>query len=941
MDYLSSPLSKTSEQSKLKMQNNRISLNKNNFTINTKFIPNNENIYKNYTMNYNYINKNYQSEFNSLNDNYNNLSSQRNFVEYNDDDELYLLSNNRNISLEEKKMSSRINNNYPNSRFDILNENKNRKVSNSIKELFTMPKPHIQKKGSINSNTFSMCRTSFNQKYAKQKNNNHVNMKRIFNTLTERNFSVKKFLNENNDIKSEIDDYLIEGYKLKLQDDKFYYDKYNELEKEFKILKISIMEYQKQNKELINEINYLKNKNEDMQIKNNDINSIELITKENNKLLNENKIYKKQIEEYIKKIKELIIIIQNKDKYIKMLKNKLFENKENINKNKEHTNDKNMQKGKAINKSVDKLIIENEENKKKINQIFEKIKDLGNFEREYKQFFNKNIKDKKELKSKENGSPNISFIKANHKKNYKIQKNEILFINNIDDFNNKSENNLKKEKYIENKIEIQKVENIKLNENSLHQDTNNDKLKNNFIKKIKYKSIEEKKDNQNGKSNNKEREDIKSNSTKNRTNRFSEIKVEQVISEENFKEEETPRNKCSSLKESFEQKSKKIKEEEKEKERKRNLTYRDNKKKKIKILDGIDISEIYTTKPVRVQETFSFLSNNNFNNKYLFLFGVDKKDNFFQFDLINKKWLKKKNILEVEDLSDSFKNNYIYETSIFYNTLNGFFILTGKNSNILYYYNSINETLIKICQFNNSHYKGSLLFDSDHNRIFVFSGNDNKECEYFSLNEKKVYNIPKLNNDRTDASFIIHKNKIYCFFGYSNLTNKYNNSIEYIDIQKLDEWKLITKNISDFENLFIEKVAIMTFKEKNPSCIYLYGGIKKNEKNEIIEEKLIKFDTSTNKIYKINDINFIFYKFLGTKWRKTDFSEKNGTIFEFEKNNNFIELPNIESNDNDNSNKFVTKFESKNTKVLIDSNYNIHYLFLDSKNIEVFKCYYK
>ena len=120
MDYLSSPLSKTSLQDKLKLQNNRISLSKNIYTINTKFIPNNENIYKNYTANYNYNNKNYQNEFNSLNNNYNNLSSQRNLVEYNDDDEIYLLSNNRNISLEEKKVSSRINN-YPNSRFDILN----------------------------------------------------------------------------------------------------------------------------------------------------------------------------------------------------------------------------------------------------------------------------------------------------------------------------------------------------------------------------------------------------------------------------------------------------------------------------------------------------------------------------------------------------------------------------------------------------------------------------------------------------------------------------------------------------------------------------------------------------------------------------------------------------------------------------------------------------
>ena len=907
MDYLSSHLSKTSEQNKLKLQNNRISLSKNNYTINKKFIPNNENIYKNYTTKYNYIHKNYQNEFNSLNDNFSNFNSQRNLVEYNDDDEINFLSNNRNISLEEKKMSSRINSNYTNSKLDIFNENKNKKVSSSIKELLTMPKSNFQKKESINSHTFSMCRTSFNQKFAKQKHNNHNNMKRIFNTLTERKFSVENFLKENNDIKTEIDNYLIEGYKLKLQDDKFYYDKYNELEKEFKILKISIMEYQKQNKELMNEINYLKSKNEDMQIKNKDykdemynINNIELITKENNKLLNENKIYKKQIEEYIKKIKELIIIIQNKDKYINLLKNKLFENKENINKNKEEIKDKNIQKGKAINQSVDKLIIENEENKKKINQIFEKIKDLGNFEKEYKQFLHKNIKDQKELKPKENGSPNISIIKANHKKNYKIQKNEILFINNINDFNNKSENNLKKEKCIENKIEIQKVENIKLNEKSLSPEKNNDKLKNNFIKKVKYKSIEEKKDNMNENNKNKEREKIKTNNTKIRTNRFSAKEVKQAISEENIKEE-TPRYKCSSLKESFEQKNKQIKEDEKEKERKRNRTYRDSKKKKIKILDGIDISEIYTSRPVRVQETFSFLSNSNFNNKYLFLFGVDKKDNFFQFDLINKKWLKKKNILDIEDLSDSFKNNYIYENSIFYNTLNGFFILTGKNSNILYYYNSINETLNKICQFINSHNKGSLLFDSEHNRIFVFSGNNNKECEYFSLNEKKVYNIPKLNNDRADASFIILKNKIYCFFGYSKLTNKYNNSIEYIDI---------------------------------------YGGIKKNEKNEIIEEKLIKFDTLTNKIYKINDINFIFYKFLGTKWRKTDFSDKNYSLFEFEKNSNFLELPNIESNDNNNSNIFVTKFRSKNTKVLIDSNYNIHFLFLDSKNIEIFKYQY-
>jgi hypothetical protein len=56
-------------------------------------------------------------------------------------------------------------------------------------------------------------------------------------------------------------------------------------------------------------------------------NNYELIVKENNKLLNENKIYRKQLEEYVKKIKDLILIIQNKDNYIKLLKKKMVVSK--------------------------------------------------------------------------------------------------------------------------------------------------------------------------------------------------------------------------------------------------------------------------------------------------------------------------------------------------------------------------------------------------------------------------------------------------------------------------------------------------------------------------------------------------------------------------------------------------------------------------------------
>jgi hypothetical protein len=289
-------------------------------------------------------------------------------------------------------------------------------------------------------------------------------------------------------------------------------------------------------------------------------------------------------------------------------------------------------------------------------------------------------------------------------------------------------------------------------------------------------------------------------------------------------------------------------------------------------------------------------------------------------------------------LSDSFKNNYIYENSIFYNTLNGFFILTGKIANILYYYNAINEQLIKVCQFNTGHIGGSLLLDSKNNRIFVFSGKNIKICEYFSFTEKKIYKIPQLSTDRTNASFTIHENKIYCFFGYSNLKKKYIDTIEYIDIQKLDQWKIVTKIISDIDNFYFEKMASVIFREKAADFIYLYCGTKKNQNNDKkVEDKIVKFDTKNNKIEIVKNIKFTEYKFIGSRWRKSDVSDR----FEFERNNNFLELPPHLSHSKDTSNVFLKHLESNNIKVLIDSKNSVHFLFYDSKNVEIFRCYYK
>ena len=995
MDYLYTPLIRSSKTNKFQQYCKKIGLNKNNSSTNQNFNSTNESIQNKYYPNFNYYNENNskiqnsQNELNSLNNNnYHNFNSKREVEEMSEDSIIPKYKNDNYILLEGKKVTSRNSNVYLNPKLKCNeNENKNKKLSKSLKQLLSRSRQKAQNNENLSTNTVSMSRSSFDETTISRqisKYNDLNNIRTLFSNLTERNLRMNNIITNDTSRKRHFSNYFLEEeYKSKMRDQKYYSDKYNELEKEFRILKNSIIEYQRQNRELKKEIYNLKNKRDNFQpikvnVKENNRNTyyyknnnIELILKENNKLLNENKIYRKQLEEYIKKIKDLILIIQNKDNYIKLLKKKMVVSKANINKNPKVNTENNKEQenkpdnriiknGNLINKSVDKLIIENEENKKKINQIFEKIKDLGNLEQEYKNYLNLSLKEKKELIIRENGSPknNISIIKNNQKEDYIIQKNELLFINNIQEnksFKNENDENIHKNE--RNRREIQKIENIKINSDNSKENRYVKKSINNKIKDNNNNKIEYKKDNINKNTKEKEKEyDNEKNKEKNRigittvvkhrsksqderNNRFSSESDSQKNNKENSNKEETSKNQiCSNLKDDFEQTNKEVKEEMKEKDKKRNHTHRPNYKKKATILEGIDVTEIYTSRPVRVQSSLSFLSNNNINNKYLLLFGIDKDNNFFQFDLINKKWTKQQNILNIEDLSDSFKNNYIYENSIFYNTLNGFFILTGKNTNILYYYNAINEQLIKVCQFNTGHIGGSLLLDSKYNRIFVFSGKNIKICEYFSFTEKKIYKIPQLSSDRTNASFTIHNNKIYCFFGYSSLKRKYSNTIEYIDIQKLDQWKVITKIISDFDNFYIEKMASAIFREKEPDCIYLYCGIKKSQDNDKkVEDNIVKFDTKNNKIEIVKNIKFTEYKFIGSRWRKSDLSDK----FEFERNNNFLELPPHLNNSKDTSNVFVTHLESNNNKVLIDSKNNVHFLFYDSKNVEIFRCYYK
>ena len=981
MEYFYSPIIFNTQQSFFK-QSQIIGLNKKSISLNKIYKKNSlNNISKHNSV------KIANKHLSSMND------SQKEIKELSDDILLSNFNTHKNSKIFEKKMLIRNIDNTLNKNIDL---NNNKKLSKKL--VNETSKIHNNQNLVINNcldNSSSHCYINIIRKRHNNKNKDKISL----NNITERNIKINNLIKDNKNIKSKNDNIQIEEYESKIKNDSIYYDKYNELEKELKILKSSVIDYENQNNELKKEINGLKSKKD---INNNKLkenlqpikvnikeknnysgknNNLELITKENNKLLKEINIYKIQLEEYTKRIKKLLLIIKNKDIYIQQLKNYINDEKciNNSNQNLEVDNDmdtdmddiemnelinqnyeNDYKLNNDINKSVDKLIIDNEENKEKIKEIIEKIKYLGNPEKEYKQYININLKELNEPNSLRENEPNLKNRKAhniyriekneiiiqnninknNYKIDFQIQKNEINFQNNI--FKNNKKEYQNKIEYKIQKNEISIINNNKNNDNNKKYN-NEKKLEIININSINYISNRnENKDNYeqllNQKININNQYDITYENKPNYENKLAENRncSFSIINERHKNGEIKNKEELSLNKMSFfiNDNVEKIK----EKNKKRNNKYKFKEKKKIKILDGIDVTEINTSSPVNMQCSISFFSNNdsNINKNYLYLYGLHKDKTFLKFDLINKIWSKQINIMDIEDLSDTFKNNYIYENSIFYNVLNGFLILTGKNTNILYYYNAINETLSNICEFNNNHKEGNMLLDKKNNRIFVFSGKNNKTCEYYSFNDNNVYEIPQLNIDRSNSSFIIHNNKIYCFFGYSNLKEKYNNTIEYIDIQKLDNWVLIT----DFDNFNIENMATFHFKEEY-NYIYLYCGIKYND-DKLIEENIIKFDTETNKINIVKDFGFNYtqYKFIGSRWRKCDITSEKERRFIFEKNTNFVQLPDIDNNSNNDVCINTNNLEFNNVKVLIDNDNNVHYIFYDSKNIEIFRAYY-
>ena len=354
-----------------------------------------------------------------------------------------------------------------------------------------------------------------------------------------------------------------------------------------------------------------------------------------------------------------------------------------------------------------------------------------------------------------------------------------------------------------------------------------------------------------------------------------------------------------------------------------NIDVNKKTKKKVTLSQEIKIEEINTSKPVvryKISKLLYYnkikenqLNNNYHYNKYndLFIFGLDKS-NLIKFNMGKRRFSKIK-ISDVEDTSDLFHNNYIYENTLIYNTFTGCFILTGENTSILFYYDKKYEFIIKLCEFSSSHNSGCLLLDK--NKIFIFSGKNNNKCEYFNFITEKIEPIPELKYDRANSSFCFNKNCVYAFLGYSFIKKEYLFNIEYIDRNKLDEWKQINLDIK--ENILSDRDLInfsLFNYDKEQNTIFIYGG-KHGLNDTLIEEYYYAYDVEKNSFEKIDNI-FYNIKKEYKRFSVKKYQEEIKKGFIFDKQKQIIEL----------DEEYEFEKNKENIGIIIDSDNNIHFL---------------
>ena len=153
-------------------------------------------------------------------------------------------------------------------------------------------------------------------------------------------------------------------------------------------------------------------------------------------------------------------------------------------------------------------------------------------------------------------------------------------------------------------------------------------------------------------------------------------------------------------------------------------------------------------------------------------------------------------------------------------------IRTGKNSVKI-------EEVSKLNQGRSNH---CMIYIKNINSLFFISGSKIKTCEKYNFINNKIESFPSLKISREKCgACLLNEKYLYVFFGFDRNKNKFETSIERININDPINWEMI--NLIGNQNIFKKQsfACIPYFLDKQKGVI-ITGGINslRNETKEIV-----------------------------------------------------------------------------------------------------------
>jgi hypothetical protein len=229
------------------------------------------------------------------------------------------------------------------------------------------------------------------------------------------------------------------------------------------------------------------------------------------------------------------------------------------------------------------------------------------------------------------------------------------------------------------------------------------------------------------------------------------------------------------------------------------------------------------------------------------IFNKNKKPLILAFDLENK-------IFSFQDYSDfgHFEENYLLSINnddknnnnnknfgnLFITIDTNLYVITGKNYDKLFMFDSLKKTMVKLSNLKNNHSNGNLL--NYENNIICLSGDFNKKVEIYSINRNEWNDLPEMMIERSNSSSFVINNKentyILNAFGFNFPTKEYLNTIEYLIFNKKNSfWQYLKYNNPKLLLLNISNLFCINYEDNR---IIIIGG--NNEKEKYYNDKFMQ-----------------------------------------------------------------------------------------------------